>query len=226
MLNLFTAGGILGIWALSSLPTASAALSWSKCTKNEKGEQTCESRIPRGARIAIAVCCFVVLLLLMALVVLICVRRRKAKTQDKEYDVEESQVSGPPAIIATEYDPQSGGPSRIYGGAPGWLGPKTTDSRPPSPPQMTGPNLPVAAYPYDSRFPEQTRTAPVAQTTFAEQPYPFAYSSRNGNFDPPKTAFVSNGFPRPILAGGRLKDKLKERPSSISSLTLPPPSPR
>jgi hypothetical protein len=179
--------------------------------------------VPKPARLAIAVCCLIVLLLLITLVVFICIKRRKAKTEDKEYDVEASQVSGPPAIIATEYDPQSGGPSHIYGS-----GPKTTDSRPPSPPQiqMTGPSLPVAAYPYDSRFPEQNHTAPVSQTSFGEQPYPFAYSPRNGNYNPPKTAFVSNGFPRPILAGGRLKDKLKERPSSISSLTLPPPSPR
>jgi len=217
----FTAGGLLGLWALSSLPTAAAVLSWSKCTKNEQGVETCQNSVPRGARLAIAVCCLIVLLLLLTLVIFICVKRRKAKTQEKEYDVEASQVDGPPAIIATEYDPHSGGPSYIYGS-----GPKTTDSRPPSPRQMTGPSLPVAAYPYDSRFPDQSRTAPSSQTTFSEQPYPFAYSPHNGYFNPPKTAFVSNGFPRPILAGGRLKDKLKERPSSISSLTstLQPPS--
>jgi len=222
MLNHFTAGGVLGLWALSSLPTASAALSWSTCTKDAKGVQTCQQRVPRGARIAIAVCCLIVLLLLATLVVFICINRRKAKKEEKEYDVEASQVDGPPAIITTEYDPQSGGLSRIYGS-----GPKTTDSRPPSPPQMAGPTLPITAYPYDARFPEQTRTAPVSQTAFPEQPYPFAYSPRNGSFDPPKTAYVSNGFPRPILAGGRLKDKLKERPPSMSSLTstLPPPSP-
>jgi len=222
MFNQFTTGVILASWALSSLPTASAALSWSTCTKDEKGVQLCKQRIPRGARIAIAVCCFIVLLLLAALVIFICINRRKARKEEKEYDLEASQVDGPPAIIATEYDPHSGGLSRIYGN-----GPKTTDSRFPSPPEMTGPTLPAVAYPYESRFPEQTRTAPVSQTAFPDQPYPFAYSPRNGNFDPPKTAFVSSGFPRPILAGERLKDKLKERPPSVSSFTttVTPPSP-
>lgn len=39
----------------------------------------------------------------------------------------------------------------------------------------------------------------------------------------PKTAFVTGGlgFPRPLLAGDRLKDRLKERPASISSVSQP-----
>jgi len=222
MLNPSTTIGVLAFWALSSLPTASAALSWSTCTKDENGKQVCKRRIPRGARLAIAVCCLIVLLLLITLVIFICINRRKAKSEGQEYDVEASQVDGPPAIIATEYDPTSGGLSRIYGS-----GPKTSDTRLPSPPQMTGPAMPVAAHPYESRPLDQTRTAPVTQTTFnGQQPYPFTYNPRNGSLaEPPRTAYVSNGFPRPMLAGGRLKDKLKERPSSASSLTFPPPSP-
>lgn len=37
------------------------------------------------------------------------------------------------------------------------------------------------------------------------------------NAAPPKTAFMTHGFPRPLLTGDRLKDRLKERPASISS---------
>ena len=33
---------------------------------------------------------------------------------------------------------------------------------------------------------------------------------------PPQTSFVSGGFPRAMLAGDRLKDRLKERPASPS----------
>ena len=50
------------------------------------------------------------------------------------------------------------------------------------------------------------------------------FLQKNGS-EPPKTAFVSNGFPRPMLAGNRLKDKLKERSSSISGLNMPAPPP-
>jgi hypothetical protein len=222
------AGGAFGLWALSSMPTAYAALSWSVCEKNEAGEQVCKHRIPRGARLAMAVCCLVVLILLLTLVVCICKNRRNAKEAEKEYDVEASQRDGPPTIIATEYNPSSG-PAGVYSGGPRSATPPNAPdySRPGTPqvmaPQMTGPAVPVAVYHYDynARPPSQIYTAPLSQQyTFSDQQqqgYPFAY---NANYaSAPKTASMTQGFPRPLLAGSRLKDKIKERPASISSLS-------
>jgi len=201
----------LGLLALSCLPTATAGpLSWVSCTKDAQGQETCKDKVARGTRIAMALACFFVLVLLATLSVCIVRNRRASAASEKEYNVEASQVEGPPTIIATSYDPTSG-PSPVYsenmnGHQEGRLNP-----------QMTGPMYPAMAYgnnPYYAS--NQTYTAPVSQVTFPNQPYPF---SPGVGPAPPKTAFVSSGFPRPLLAGDRLKDRIKERPASISSLT-------
>ena len=153
----------------------------------------------------------VVILLLLFLFICVIIRRRARAASEQEYNLEANQVNGPPTIIATEYNPTSG-PSGIY------ESPKTGFSAGQSTAQMTGPTYPVAV---------QHRTAPVTQTSFA---YPFAgYSSVSPLSlfadtlltpsyqhlgPPPQTSFVTDGFPRAVLAGDRLKDRLKERPSS------------
>lgn len=210
----------LGLLAFSYLPTASAALSWSVCTKDVDGKEVCKDRIARGARISMAIACLFVLILLATLTVCILRHRRTAAASEKEYNVEASQVEGPPTIIATSYDPSSGRASPIYSG--------NKSGNPLSPhPQMAGPVHPVAAHQYNNNNAyyggPQNFTAPVSQVTFPNQPYPFTGYSPGMGPSAPKTAFVSGGFPRPLLAGDRLKDKIKERPASISSLapTLP-----
>jgi len=178
----------LGICALSCIPTAAA---WDFCSTNAAGVQTCN--VSRSAEINIAIASVVILLLLFLFICVI-IRRHARVASEQEYNVEANQVNGPPTIIATEYNPTSG-LSGIY------ESPKTGFSARQSSAQMTGPTYPVAA---------QHRTAPVTQTSFA---YPFApYSSHLG--PPPQTSFVSDGFPRAVLAGDRLKDRLKERPAS------------
>jgi len=81
-------------------------------------------------------------------------------------------MEGPPTIVATEYNPTSG-PSGVYSG-----GKSTNENKDvhfgSQAPQMTGPTMPVASYHPDQRPP--TYTAPVMQTTFPDQPYPFAYN--------------------------------------------------
>jgi len=217
LFNKFARAGILGVWAASSLPTAFAAMSWDICTTDETGGRKCTRRIPRSARLAIAICCFLVLLLLLGIVIYVIVKRRRSQG-DQEYNVEAAQVDGPPTIIATEYNPTSG-PSGIYSGGPNGHGAGNKDHY--TEREMTGLSHPDPVY--QSERPP-TYTAPVSQMTFSDQPYPFAYDPRNAS-EPPKTAFVSNGFPRPLLAGNRLKDRLKERPSSISGLNVPVPPP-
>jgi len=210
------ASAFLVSYAFSTAPTAFAEFSWDVCTTDANGGTVCKRRIPRSARLAIAVCCLLVLLLLLSLVICIFVRRRNRATAEQEYNVEANQVEGPPTIIATEYDAASG-PSRVYS-----AGPKSAENGNDTEMSMKGPTMPVAAYQGDERPP--TYTAPAQRTTFAEQSYPFAYDTRNAS-NPPKTAFVTNGFPRPLLMGPRLKDRLKERPASVSGLAVPIPSP-
>jgi hypothetical protein len=193
---------VLGIWALSCIPTATATLG-NVCTTDADGVRTCHSRLTRSVKIAIAISCVFALLLLISVVICVMHNRRAAASQ-REYNVEASQVDGPPTIIATEYDPTSG-PSGVYGG------PRSGFRSGQSSAQMTGPAYPVAAQVYSN----QHWTAPATQLTFPDQPYPFTgYSPRGG--PTPQTAFVTGGFPRTLLTGARLKDKLKERPASIS----------
>jgi len=216
---------VLGVVGLLAVPGVSAALSWDVCTKNEEGVQECRRRIPRSARIAIAIIMLLVLLLLFVLVVCIIRNRRAAAASEKEYNVEASQMEGPPTIIATEYNRHSG-PSPVYSadGHPksaqfaigsGRLSPQPS-------PQMSGPSFPATVH-HNNNYNESQKyfnqTAPVHQVSFPDQPYSFTgYSPKMGP-SAPKTAFVSGGFPRPLLAGTRLKDKLRERPASISSET-------
>ncbi|KAJ3508147.1 hypothetical protein NLJ89_g5911 [Agrocybe chaxingu] len=161
-------------------------------------------------------------LLLLASLVVCCIKNRRAATRaQQEVNVEANQVDGPPTIIATEYHPTAG-PSPVYSPRPG------------SPAQISGPAYPVAAHYYkgtDTLNPPEygTRTAPVTQGAFPNQPYPFSggVSSTSRGATVPKTAFVTGGFPRPLLAGERLKERLKERPASVSHSSYGlPPSPR
>jgi len=186
----------LGIWALSCIPTATATL-LDVCNTNAAGVKNCHDTLSRSAKINIAIACVVILLLLLCLVICVINNRRARAASEQEYNVEANQVDGPPTIIATEYNSTSG-PSGIYG-------PKSGFSAGQSSAQMTGPTYPVAAQVYN-----QNRTAPVSQSTF-DYPFP-GYSSQMG--PPPQTSFVSGEFPRAVLAGDRLKERLKERPAS------------
>jgi len=204
MINQRVVSSALGIWALSCIPTATATL-WNVCTTDAAGVTTCHSKLSPSAKINIAIACIVVLLLLLGLIICVITNRRARAASEQEYNVEASQVVGPPTIIATEYHPTSG-PSGVY------ESPKSGFSAGKTTAQITGPAYPVAAQVYNN----QTRTAPVAQSTF---PYPFpGYSSNMG--PTPQTSFVSGGFPRAMLAGDRLKDRLKERPASPSHRTF------
>lgn len=210
--------GAVGLLGLSTVPGVSAALSWDVCAKNAQGVIECHRRIPRSARVATAVVMLLVLILLCVLVVFIIRNRRAAAAEEKEYNVEASQMDGPPTIIATEYNPRLG-PSPVYS-ASGQ--PNTTHvignlSPQPPTPQMSGPSFPATVHHYNNNTDSQKnyhQTAPPYQASFPDQPYPFT-----PQMGPtvPKSAFVSGGFPRPLLAGNRLKDKLRERPASISS---------
>lgn len=211
LVSLFTVACVTA----SSIPgVAAAGLSWDICTVDEKGKKLCKSRVPHSARVAIAIGCLVVLLLIGAMAVCIIRNRRAAAASEEEYNVEASQMDGPATIVDTAYHPRSG-PSAVYGGG------KT-------PPEMSSPSFPVAAqlpttYASDANA-NRNYTAPVYQVQFSQPPpaYPFTgYGPNNHGPSAPRTAFGPD-FPRPLLAGNRLKDRLKERPASASSLVTSP----
>jgi len=209
--------GAVGLLGLSAIPGVSA-LSWDICTKNAEGVKECRRRIPRSARVAIAVVMLLILISLCVLVVFLIRNRRAAATSEKEYNVEASQMNGPPTIIATEYNPRLG-PSPVYsdGGHPNTAHVIGNLSPQPPTPQMSGPSFPATVHHNNDSQKHFHQTAPPHQVSFPNQSYPFTgYSSQTAPTIP-KTAFVSGGFPRPLLAGNRLKDKLRERPASISS---------
>ena len=125
-----------------------------------------------------------VLLLLFVLVVCIIRNRRAAAASEKEYNVEASQMEGPPTIIATEYN-QHSGPSPVYS-ADGH--PKSAQfaigSGRLSPQPMSGPSFPATVH-HNNNYNESQKffnqTAPVHQVSFPDQPYPFTgYSSVSG----------------------------------------------
>lgn len=104
-----------------------------------------------------------VLVLLATLSVCIIRHRRAAAASETEYNLEASQVDGPPTIIATSYDPTSRRASPVYSAKDdGYLSAQ---------PQMTGPMYPAAVHQYNGG--QANYTAPVSQVTFANQPYPF-----------------------------------------------------
>lgn len=220
MIHTNTAASLMiGLWGFSQVPIAAAA--WDVvCTKTTSGDVVCRDRFPFFARLAIWGVGGA--LVLMGLSVFFCIRRQRARSiaAASEYNVEANQVQGPPTIIATAYDPASGGASGVY-------------ESPKGKPEMTGPTYPVAAqinpeqpqsaplYPGGPPgYGGQPLTAPVNRVAFADQGYPFnGYSPGGPNYEP-RTAYVTGGFPRPLLAG-RLKDRLKERPPSVSSVNSP-----
>ena len=128
-----------------------------------------------------------VLLLLGVLVVCIIRNRRAAAASEREYNMEASQMQGPPTIIATEYNRHSG-PSPVY----------SADGHPksaqfaigsghlsPQPPQMTGPSFPATVH-HNNNYNESQKylnqTAPVHQVSFPDQPYPSSGYSPVSNF--------------------------------------------
>jgi len=208
---------ILSAWSIPG--TAAAAIGWGQCTTGHDGKKVCKNKLPHSARIGIAIGCLVVLLLLLVLVVCIIRNRRAAAASSDEYNVEASQVDGPATIVDTAYHPRSG-PSAVYSAGGGRESP-----------EMSGPSFPVAAQ-LPSTNPDRNYTAPVYQSQFPHRSppskyapdYPFTgYGPNNSNrgSNAPKTAFVAD-YPRPLLTGNRLKDRLKERPASASSLVTSP----
>ncbi|EAU81695.2 hypothetical protein CC1G_02711 [Coprinopsis cinerea okayama7 len=112
--------------------------------------------------------------------------------------------------------------------------PKTPAFPPPSPAVLSRSNSFCRFPTTPTRSSSVPQTAPAHKAGFSEGGgYPFTgfgssnnsngAGSNSGSGNPPRTAFVSNGgFPRPLLAG-RLKDRIRERPPSVSSISIHSP---
>jgi len=246
----------LGLLALSAMPAIVGAEPVCTETDEESGKKLCGNHtlpgtMPKGAQIAIAIVVLVVVLLMIILIVFVRrSRRRAAETKNQEdVTIEASQMTGPAAILAATYTPETGH-SRVYSIGPDTGGfspvPMTPapavapiSSRPtPAPPSAQPiPSVQVQAPDFSNvprsssfnRFPsgpsgQPPKTAPAHKGNF--DPYPFTGHGSTTSRppaspaapQPPRSAFVSSGgFPRPLLAG-RLKDRIRERPPSVSSL--------
>jgi hypothetical protein len=247
MLNSIVVTIGVGLLAFSSLPLASAAKVCEKDAQS--GEDVCRETLPVEAKVAIAVVSVMIVFLMLVLFLFIRRNRKAAAEADKDYAVEASQVTGPPTVLAATYTPETGHSlSRMYGIGTAGSDEGRTPALPPNamptpnpisstlkiPDGMSAtgawqaPNSPAPRSPAPRHGPflQPPQTAPAHKNNFANTPvYPFSGfgSSNAGDSSPglsqPKSAFVSSGgFPRPLLAG-RLKDRIRDRPPSISSLS-------
>jgi len=233
---------------VASAEKASSAKGWKKgwvCTPNDAGEPVCRESLPTKAKVAIAIVTITVVFLLLAVFLFVRRSRKQAAEAAKECSVEDSQMQGPPTVLHATYNPGSG--HSIYAIGSAGSGAIPTAVIPPTmtpsvygagsgtgmlqsqTPAFSSPAVPQAPYSpaQRTREPVQPMTAPAHRSTFSQssqssQQSPYPFSSRGNAMgstgQPPKSAFVSSGgFPRPLLAG-RLKDRIRDRPESVSSL--------
>jgi len=111
--------------------------------------------------------------------------------------------------------------------------PRTPSFPPPSPAILSRSNSFCRFPATPTRSHSVPQTAPAHKASFSDPgAYPFTGFGGSNNSNgkpasnsgqPPRTALVSSGpFPRPLLSG-RLKDRMRERPPSVSSVTLNSP---
>lgn len=221
-----------------------------KTGKEICGTQSVPGTLPTSAKVAIAIVVLTIVFLLIA--TFFCIRRSRRASAEaaKDVSVEASQVDGPPAILGATYTPETGH-SRVYsigpdsGGLSAAVPVPLTPAVQPQQPVIVHPSAGVRAggtpaFPSPSvarsssfsRFgTTSASSAPAHKANFSDPSYPFTgfgnnASGNSGNASSsgqqPRSAFVSQGgFPRPLLAG-RLKDRIRERPPSISSVADSP----
>jgi hypothetical protein len=182
------------LWAVSSLPGVAAER---VCYETVSGQLVCRNRLPLAARIALGITSSVIFFL--AIMLLIYVGR--SRTESRVYNVEAAQMHGPPPIAVPDYSNEAEyhTPSAYY-----------VPPRSPAYPARAVPhygNQPQTA-PVHGRPSYMPQTAPTKKVTFAEPDYD-SDSDRtlatppgaNAGIAPPKTAFVSGRFPRPLYTG-------------------------
>jgi hypothetical protein len=236
------------LYALSGLPGALAAEqvniateqvkdTKANCTTNEDGKEVCgtESKpgtLPTPAKVAIALVVLTVVFLLLATVIFI--RRSRKAAADAAHDVaiEESQMTGPPAILGATYTPGTGH-SRVYSIGPDTGGfsavPVTPQHRaapntsliPPTPSDggrtPASPERPqTPAFPSPSvlersasfcRFPsaptgEVPRSAPAHKASFSEGGYPFVGFGNSNPARGPSTGSAQQPRSAFVSSGG------------------------
>jgi len=188
------------------------------CTMDEKtGKEVCgnESKpgtLPGSAKAAIVIVTITVVFLILATIFYIRRSRRAAAEADKEVAIDESQMTGPPAVLHATYTPETGH-SRVYSIGPdsgaisasvpvpltpavGPIGQAPMFNQPLPPPSANIGGTPAFPSPRPSVFSRwgsssgasQPQTAPANKANFEANSYPFAgFGSTNGN-NPPNSA--------------------------------------
>lgn len=159
------------LWAFMPIVTAEQV-----CHTTESGDSICKQQISTTVKVAIGV--VVVAVVLLALGVFYFIRRFRSKKQEESacFDIEPSQIEGPPATVAASltttyaarYDPSSA-PVRIPSGSP----------------SVSGKSKKII-----ENLRQGPSTAPTGRVA-AGSPYPFqAYSSKN---PPPRSLPTTGG---------------------------------
>lgn len=222
-----------GLVALSSLPGVAA-----EEDNADKPKPKEDHNLQPGLVIAVSLVIFTIVLLPVGIFYYVRRMRWKSAAANKEVAVEASQMEGPPTVLRATYDPGSG--HSIYAIGSAGSGAYPTAVVPPTPegnssvmglpgtpgngmtPAFPTPSVP-GYHPSGAAPHTMPRTAPAHKSTFSQSSssgqrsaYPFGGM---GSTQPPKSALVSAGpFPRPLIAGRSLKDRIRERPPSVSSL--------
>ncbi|TFK38370.1 hypothetical protein BDQ12DRAFT_666106 [Crucibulum laeve] len=198
---------------------------WNRAPGHRNGPLICRNRLPLKARIALGVTACAILFLVITL--MLCVSRNRSSARAAaaatEYNVEAAQMQGPPALIATHYNPTSG-PAGVYRTSAGVYA-TSAGVQASNPGTVPGVAYPARAQVYshygsqpqtDAYYsqlygqPTQPRTAPASKVSFqqGEQAYSFGGYEPGMAPAPPRTAYVSSGFPRPLYTGtGKDKDE-------------------
>jgi len=169
-------------------PLIPCAFAEGLCGHLMSGELVCWDKLSPYSGIAIAIATTLGIFLVIGIVIYL----KRNRTLLPAENMDDSQVRGPPTVLATSYDPSSGTTS-IYSGQDG------SSRQYYSTMQMPVPNI---------RDGVQSQTAPVTRVTFSDQPYPNDSELRSNA--QPRTA-VGNGDTYRNRPGSQWLERLRSR---------------
>ncbi|GLB42825.1 hypothetical protein LshimejAT787_1202740 [Lyophyllum shimeji] len=244
-LNLRAVGGAVTLlWGTGALPLVAAD---QVCYTTIDGFWSCTKRLSLGVRIAICIGASILLSVLITLCLCLGVRRRRAREEAaiaEVYQVEASQIQGPPTTYVTSFDPRSPASYPLPNSAfpptpdPPSAFPRTPAGYPHTPdaealsadprsylrspaPSVKSPHIHFQSSPrYQGRFSvNPPSTAPVNPGYTGPGAYPFpGYSAKAEATQQPHSAYPR--FPRPLYTAEILSHIEYTRPSALSTVAL------
>jgi len=167
-----TAGAFAVLWSLGAIPGVAAE---QVCYTTIDGFWKCAQRLSFGARIAIAIGASIFLSILLSLCLCFGIRRRRNRQQEQQeaiaavYQIEPSQIQGPPTTYITSFDPRS--PAGY-------------------------PTLPHSAYIHSSQSPNPPTSFPETPAGYPHTPDAGSLSANPGAYPYSRSAGLSGKSPR------------------------------